>query len=125
MDHVTQLEVMLLRRLGEIDEHPEASIRARTIRQLILPDGIHETSLREAGGGPIITTFLKSGTGTMRVPAGLADLNRELAVDGTDLSVTLVFWGPRNGEDCGADLDQTGIVDGADLTIAPVSWGDC
>lgn len=61
----------------------------------------------------------------MRVPACLADLNRDLAVDGADLSVTLVFWRPGNGEDCGADLDRTGIVNGADLTISPVSWSDC
>ena len=50
----------------------------------------------------------------------LADLNGDLVIDGSDLTIMLGDWGGSGG-----DLNGSGITDGADLTILLGYWGDC
>jgi formylglycine-generating enzyme required for sulfatase activity len=53
----------------------------------------------------------------------VGDLNGDGAVDGADLGLVLVVWGPCGS--CTADLDGNGSVDGADLGILLAGWGAC
>ena len=50
------------------------------------------------------------------------DLDGDGAVDGSDLSVLLGYWGTANQT---ADLDGDGTVSGADLSVLLGNWGDC
>jgi hypothetical protein len=49
-----------------------------------------------------------------------ADVNGDGAVDGTDLSIILGFWGTSNSI---ADVNDDGIVDGTDLSLVLGYWG--
>jgi hypothetical protein len=49
-----------------------------------------------------------------------ADLNLDGVVDGADLGVLLLAWGPCGV--CGPDLNLDGTVDGADLGILLLAW---
>ena len=49
------------------------------------------------------------------------DVNGDLVVDGTDLSIVLGFWGSCN--ECAADLNVDGLVDGTDLSTVLGFWG--
>lgn len=48
------------------------------------------------------------------------DVNGDLFVDGTDLSIVLGFWGTCDG--CPADLNDDGVVDGSDLSEVLGFW---
>ena len=50
------------------------------------------------------------------------DFNQDGIVDGADLAILLVSWGPS---DSIADLDENGEVGGSDLGLLFVSWGPC
>ncbi len=51
-----------------------------------------------------------------------ADLNRDGRIDGEDLGVLLLEWGPGPSD---ADLDGDSLVDGSDLGIMLLLWGMC
>ena len=51
------------------------------------------------------------------------DFDGNGVVDGGDLGLMLVAWGPC--PDCAPDLNADGLVDGADLGLMLVSWGLC
>ncbi len=53
------------------------------------------------------------------------DLDGDGAVNGSDLSQVLGFWGPCSNETCPADLNGDGSVTGADLSIILGYWGTC
>jgi hypothetical protein len=59
--------------------------------------------------------------GGNNAPGTPGDLNGDGFVNGADLGLMLVAWGPCN-RDCTADLDQNGTVDGADLGLLLVDW---
>jgi hypothetical protein len=68
-----------------------------------------------------------AGAGTLVVrdlgepcSACAADLTRDGAVDGVDLSALLAAWGSG-----AADLTGDGTVDGVDLTVMLAAWGSC
>ena len=48
------------------------------------------------------------------------DVNRAGAVDGTDLSFVLGYWGGSNVD---ADANNDGMIDGADISIVLGNWG--
>ena len=50
------------------------------------------------------------------------DFNEDGIVDGADLAVLLVSWGPSESP---ADLDGDGLVGGSDLGLLFASWGTC
>lgn len=50
------------------------------------------------------------------------DVNQDDAVDGSDLSALLGFWGT---DDPSTDINGDGLVDGLDLSILLGAWGDC
>jgi len=50
------------------------------------------------------------------------DLDADGAIDGSDLSVLLGYWGTSNQS---ADLDGNGMVSGSDLSILLGNWGGC
>ena len=50
------------------------------------------------------------------------DLDKNLIVDGGDLTELLSAWGSGNPR---ADLDRNGVVDGADLNQLLAAWGPC
>jgi hypothetical protein len=50
------------------------------------------------------------------------DLDRDGFVNGQDLGILLIEWGP--GEHA-ADLDGNGVIDGADLGVMLLLWGAC
>jgi hypothetical protein len=52
-----------------------------------------------------------------------ADFNGDGEVDGADLGLFLVEWGPCEG--CQGDFNGDGHVDGADLGLFLVEWGPC
>jgi len=52
-------------------------------------------------------------------PANPADINRDGAVDGADLTILLGAWGST---DAAADIDCDGIVGGSDLTLLLGAW---
>jgi hypothetical protein len=56
-------------------------------------------------------------------PSCPADIDRNGAIDGADLTALLQSWGPCSN--CAADIDRSGAVDGADLTALLQSWGGC
>lgn len=51
------------------------------------------------------------------------DVNGDLTVDGTDLSIVLGFWGECLQSDCPADITGDGFVDGTDLSVVLGFWG--
>jgi formylglycine-generating enzyme required for sulfatase activity len=51
-----------------------------------------------------------------------ADLDANGEVNGADLTVVLVSWGPCKG--CGADIDNDGTVGGSDLASLLILWGE-
>lgn len=51
----------------------------------------------------------------------VGDVNGDLVVDGTDLSIVLGFWGDCDG--CPADITEDGSVDGTDLSVVLGYWG--
>ena len=56
------------------------------------------------------------------VPDCPADLDRNRSVNGDDLGILLVSWGPGGGS---ADLTGDGSVNGDDLGLLLVAWGAC
>ena len=55
-----------------------------------------------------------------------ADLNCDGIVDGADLGVMLLHWGPCPGSgagSCQGDINSDGIIDGSDLGGLLVHWG--
>jgi len=55
-----------------------------------------------------------------------ADLNCDGIVDGADLGVMLINWGPCPGTgagSCQGDINSDGIIDGSDLGGLLVHWG--
>ena len=50
----------------------------------------------------------------------MADIDRNLTVDGGDLGSLLLAW---DTTDASADLDRSGYVDGADLGLMLLQWG--
>jgi len=72
-----------------------------------------------AGGGPIASASVRSGSATNACAS--ADLNCDGIVDGADLSILLGSWGL--GGDPAADLTGDGIVNGADLSTLLGAWG--
>ena len=63
-----------------------------------------------------------TGRGSRRLRELSGDLDGDGAVDGSDLSVLLGYWGTANQT---ADLDGDGTVSGADLSVLLGNWGDC
>lgn len=66
-------------------------------------------------------------TPTARCPA---DLNADSVVDGIDLAILLVAWGPADVPNEGegpaeTDLNDDGLVDAGDLGILLASWPEC
>ena len=55
-------------------------------------------------------------------PSCQADINRDGAVDGTDMGLMLANWGANGGP---GDADSNGVVDGVDLGLCLASWGEC
>jgi hypothetical protein len=51
-----------------------------------------------------------------------ADLNRDGVVNGEDLGILLIDWGPGPSD---ADLDGDDIVNGSDIGILLLLWGGC
>jgi len=52
-----------------------------------------------------------------------ADLNGDGSVDGADLGLLLLDWGPcAPGVPCAADLNGDGVVDGEDLGVLLTAW---
>lgn len=60
-------------------------------------------------------------TGT---PPCIADLNGDGQVNGQDLGVLLVMWGPCSVP-CLADINTDGAVNGIDLGLMLTGWGSC
>ena len=58
-------------------------------------------------------------------PPCVADIVTDGVVNGADLALLLVNWGPCAGSTCIADIDRSGTVDAADLTAVLVAWGSC
>ena len=50
----------------------------------------------------------------------LGDLNGDLVIDGSDLTILLGAWNLQGG-----DLNGDGTTNGADLTIVLGAWGPC
>ena len=51
-------------------------------------------------------------------------LNDDGIVNGADLAICLLFWGPCTGN-CPADFNADEIVNGADLSMILSAWGPC
>jgi hypothetical protein len=58
-------------------------------------------------------------------PPCVADIVADGVVNGADLALLLVNWGPCASSTCIADIDRSGTVDAADLTAVLVAWGNC
>ena len=58
-------------------------------------------------------------------PPCVADIVTDGVVNGADLALLLVNWGPCASSTCIADIDRSGTVDAADLTAILVTWGAC
>jgi hypothetical protein len=50
------------------------------------------------------------------------EFNGDEVIDGRDLGLLLLNWGPVKGKTCLYDIDHTGEVDGADLGILLLNW---
>jgi len=108
-----------------IDENGEATV-----------DDIEEHTDELSGGGSIwvpVSSFGRDaagelyavdyGGGVVHRITGVfepADVNCDGVVDGADLGVLLLAWGP--GATGAADLDNNGAVDGADLGLLLLAW---
>jgi hypothetical protein len=57
-------------------------------------------------------------------PPCAADLNRDGAVDGSDLGVVLAAWGNAPAGTA-SDFDRDGVVSGSDLGLLLAQWGAC
>jgi hypothetical protein len=57
-------------------------------------------------------------------PPCAADLNRDGAVDGSDLGVVLAAWGNAPAGTA-SDFDRDGVVSGSDLGFLLAQWGAC
>ena len=66
-------------------------------------------------------SMIVMSNGGNNTPDPPGDLNGDGFVNGADLGLMLVAWGPC-GRDCRADLDQNGFVDGADLGLMLIDW---
>jgi len=51
-----------------------------------------------------------------------SDFNDDGSVNGADLGLLLIAWGPGGGM---SDLNGDGVVDGADLGLLLIGWGSC
>jgi hypothetical protein len=51
------------------------------------------------------------------------EVNGDEVVDGADLGVVLLNWGPVVGANCIYDINQSGTIDGADLGQLLLNWG--
>lgn len=58
------------------------------------------------------------------LPPCPGDFNGDGRVDGADLPIVLISWGPCSG-DCPADVNGDGVVNGADLSFVLSGWGLC
>ncbi|MCH2161083.1 MAG: hypothetical protein MK085_04335 [Phycisphaerales bacterium] len=54
-----------------------------------------------------------------------ADLSGDGEVNGEDLGLLFVMWGPCSDRSCPADLSGDGEVDGTDLGLLFAAWGSC
>ena len=54
-----------------------------------------------------------------------ADINGDGVVDGADLGLFFVAWGPCPGDEigCPGDISDDGVVSGIDLGLFCASWG--
>ena len=52
------------------------------------------------------------------------DFNNDGIVNGADLAICLLFWGPCTGN-CPADFNGDDVVNGADLSMILSLWGPC
>ncbi len=66
-------------------------------------------------------SMIVMSNGGNNTPVIPGDLNGDGLVNGADLGLMLVAWGPC-GRDCIADLDGNGVVNGADLGLLLVDW---
>ena len=66
-------------------------------------------------------SMIVMSNGGNNTPDPPGDLNGDGFVNGADLGLMLVAWGPCS-RDCRADLDQNGFVDGADLGLMLIDW---
>lgn len=90
-------------------------------------DNIEHLYVRDLAAGDYIIQMSRGGTSTAAAPFALAwfvtpraaDLNRDGAVGGLDLTILLGGWGSTGI----ADINRDGTVDGSDLTILLSSWG--
>ena len=58
-------------------------------------------------------------------PNCVADLNLDGKVDGADLGIMLVAWGPVSSSTGPGDINGDGITNGEDLGILLATWGNC
>jgi hypothetical protein len=56
-------------------------------------------------------------------PSNSCDINGDGVVDGADLGLLLLYFGPCAG--CPADIDMDGVVDSSDLGLLLLSYGPC
>ena len=108
------LQVMIGRFVMRIDEMgpcPRVQISA-------------EIRYRYGSEGAELSTTESAIFGTLACPPSEceADIDRDGAVDGADLSSLLGSWGELGGS---ADFNNDGIVDGQDLGYLLGEWGDC
>ena len=55
-----------------------------------------------------------------------ADLNGDAIVDGADMGLFFIAWGPCSANElCCADFDGDHVVAGGDLGVLLNGWGDC
>ncbi len=73
-------------------------------------------------GTAFYSTAYPGGSSSVPCPA---DLNRNGAVEGADLSILLNAWGTAGQGDFDCDFDNDGIVSGIDLETILGAWGPC
>ena len=78
---------------------------------------IEFVALADAAGGGAINAGLVAAVS----PPPSPDLNGDGFVNGADLGLLLLSWGPCNR--CDADLTSDGVVDGADIGVLLIAWG--
>ena len=87
-----------------------------------------EGTIGEVVAGPMAGGEFDVLSGSLQSEAPVcerADFNCDGIIDGADLGVMLLNWGPcpDGGSRCQGDINNDGFVDGGDLGLLLVHWG--
>ena len=88
-----------------------------------------DATIGEVVAGPMAGGEFDVVSGSLQPEAPVcerADFNCDGIIDGADLGVLLINWGPCPGTgagSCQGDINNDGSVDGADMGVLLVHWG--